>query len=126
VGDDVTYRSYTTAPTGLTGTAMVTGDIIEDPLQSWENAEEGEILTFATGPNAGSYRLKTLCGQYGGPIGVATGPATKVKVSPSILRVSRRMAVAATGQTYTVEVDRLGKQTPRVVDQEDVSTSFIR
>ena len=126
VGDDTTTRAYVTSPTGLTGSATVTGDIIEDPLQNWGLAIEGEILTFASGPNAGNYRLKTLVGTYGGPIGKATGPATKVKVASSILRVQRRMHKAQTGQAYKVDVDRLGKQTSRQVVGENVTSYFIR
>ncbi len=124
VGDDATPREYITSPTGLTGTATITGDILEDPLQDWGAAVEGEILTFSTGANAGSYRLKTLVGSEGGPVGNASGPATKVKIAPSILRLHHRMSNVATGQSYKVEVDRLGMQTTRRVEDEDVTIYF--
>lgn len=127
-GDDPVLRAYTTSPTGLTGTATVAGDVITDTSQNWASAIEGEILTFATGPNAGSYRLDTLLGSNGGPLGnpLAVGPATQVRVSPSILRVDRRMPAASiTGQSYTVTVDRLGERTVHPVTDEDVSEQFF-
>ena len=126
VGTDPTPRDYTTSPTGLTGTATVTGDVVEDALQDWSLAAEGEILTFASGPNAGRYRLKMVLGNDGGPVGFAPGPGTRVRVAPSILRLRRRMAQAATGQSYEVVVDRLGRQTPREVVGEDATLFFIR
>lgn len=126
VGTDPIAREYTTSPTGLTGTATVTGDVVEDDSQNWALAEEGEILTFADGPNAGSYRLKMVLGNDGGPVGFAPGPGTRVRVAPSILRVRRRMARAVTGQSYEVVVDRLGQQVPREVEDEDASVFFLR
>ena len=125
VGDDSVPRAYTTSPTLLTGTATVVGDELNDPYQNWANAVEGETLTFTAGPNSGSYRLKTVAGVNGGPVGFVTESSTKVKIAPSILRLSRRMAQAAEGQTYQVDVDRLGVQTPRQVEVEDASVSFI-
>jgi len=124
VGDDATLRGYTTSPTGLTGFASVSGDEITDTGQNWALAEEGEQLTFLTGPNAGTYRLKTLVGSYGGPLGKALGPATIVRAAPSMLRVRYYMASAATGQEYTVGVDRLGVQVPHAVTGEDASMYF--
>jgi len=126
VGDDAVPRTYTTSPTGLSGTATITGDVLEDPSQHWENAVEGEILTFTVGPNSGFYRLKTLVGTFGGPVGFADGPATKVKIAPSILRLQRRMSQSVDSQAYKVEVDRLGMQTPRRVESEDATVFFIR
>jgi len=123
-GDDSTTRAYTTSPTGLTGTATVSGDTIEDTSQDFGAAVEGEVLTFSDGPNAGSYRLETLLGSDGGPVGTAAGPATKVRVSLSMLRVGRRMPEAATGQTYTVDADRLGVRIPKDVAGEDASEQF--
>lgn len=123
-GDDATARAYTTSPTGLSGTAtVVDGDII-DPLQDFGVVEEGETLTFTEGPNAGTYRLLTLLGNDGGPVGVATGPATGVRPAPCLLRVSRKMTQAQTGQSYIVDADRLGFRTPRTVTGEDVSEQF--
>ena len=91
----------------------------------WTSAVEGEALTFTEGLNAGTYRLKTLLGTNGGLIGGATGPGTKVRVSHSLIRTERRMKIAATGQQYTVVVDRLGVQEPRSVDAEDASSYFV-
>ncbi len=127
-GDDVVARAYTTSPSGLAGTATVAGDVITDTGQDFSDAEEGEVLTFTAGVNAGSYRLDTLLGSNGGRLGdpLVTGPATQVRVSPSILRVSRRMPTAALGgQSYTVTVDRLGVRTPKTVSEEDVSEQFF-
>lgn len=125
--EDTTARAYTTAPTGLSGFATVSGTDITDPLQDWSLAEEGEILTFATGPNAGSYRLDTVLGNNGGPLGAyrrVIGPSTSVRVAPGILRVYPRMARAVTDQEYEVAVDRLGVQLTQYVFQEDVSDQF--
>ena len=127
VGDDTTARAYTTSPTGLTGSATVEGDVITDSTQNWALAEEGELLTFTAGPNAGTYRMDVLLGPLGGPLGdpVATGPADEVRVSPAILRVDRRMDTASvTGQAYTVTVDRLGVRGPKTRTSEDVSSQF--
>ena len=124
VGTDTTARAYTTSPTGLSGTATVTGDSIEDINQDFGAAVEGETLTFASGPNAGTYRLKMLLGNTGGPVGVATGPATRVRVATSLLRLDRRMRYVASGQAYTVAVDRLGVQVPHSVAGEDATTFF--
>ena len=125
VGDDSTARAYTTV-SGLSGTATVAGDIITDSAQDWGLAPEGDILTFSEGPNAGSYRLKTVLGSEGGPVGFVapTTPATQVRVAPSILRIRSRMAQAATGQSYTVTIDRLGVQVPREESAEDASDFF--
>jgi len=128
VQDDQVARQYTTFPTGLTGSATVSGDELEDTAQlSWHTIQEGEILTLLSGPNAGSYRLKTVLGQYGGPAGstLIAAPATGVKVAPSILRLRRRMGVSATGQSYEVQVDRLGVQEPRLASQEDATVQFL-
>lgn len=125
VGDDTTARAYTTSPTGLTGTATVSGIDIEDSAQDWSHAVEGEVLTFSNGPNAGNYRLKSLLGNNGGPVGKAVGPATKVRVAPCLLRLDRRMRYAETGQSYTVAVDRLGVQEPHAVAGEDATLFFL-
>lgn len=126
VGTDPVAREYTTSPTGLTGTATVTGDVIEDDSQNWALAQEGEILTFSDGPNAGRYRLKTVLGNEGGPVGFAPGPGTKVRPAMSLLRIRRRMSRAVTGQEYEVVVDRLGKQVPQEVNGEDATVFFLR
>jgi hypothetical protein len=48
----------------------------------------------------------------------------KAKVAMGLLRLDKRMTEAATGQSYTVVVDRLGVRTPQVVTGEDVSSYF--
>lgn len=124
VGTDSTARPYTTSG-GLAGTATVTGDVIEDPNQDWSQAVEGETLTFSEGPNAGTYRLKMVLGNNGGPVGEAVGPGTKVRVALSLLRLEQRMRQTTMGQQYNVAVDRLGVQEPRQVSGEDVSLFFV-
>jgi hypothetical protein len=124
VATDATARAYRTSPTGLTGSATVADGAIEDGSQDFGLAVEGEVLTFTTGPNLGSYRLKMLLGPNGGLVGVASGPATKVRVAPCLLRVDRRMRHATSGQAYTVTVDRLGVQVPQTVEQEDATAYF--
>jgi hypothetical protein len=89
----------------------------------WSVAVEGEVLTFSAGPNAGSYRLKSVLGNTGGPVG-ASGAGERVQVAQCLLRLDRRMGEAATGQSYTVVVDRLGVQEFRTVTAEDVTVYF--
>jgi hypothetical protein len=125
VDEDPTPREYTTSPSSGSGEATVSGDTIEDPNQNWAIFPENETITFATGPNAGSYRLDTLLGNNGGKLGLAPGPATRVRVSPSILRVYPRMAKVATGQEYEVTIDRLGVGTTQSILQEDASSFFF-
>lgn len=123
-GTDSTPRAYTTSPTGLTGYLTVSGTDFEDTSQDFSAASEGEILTITDGPNAGSYRLKTLLGNDGGPLGKAPGPATRVRPAANLLYLSRRMDYSSTGQGYTLVVERLGVQVPRTVTGEDVSAYF--
>lgn len=123
-GTDPVARAYTTSPTGLSGNATVVGDVLVDVTQDWGLAVEGEVLTFATGLNAGSYRLEAVLGSTGGPVGNAGVSGTEVRVSQSILRVTKRMPSAATGQSYVVGVDRLGVRTPKTVTAEDASEQF--
>jgi len=125
VGTDSTPRAYTTSPTGLSGTATISGSDIEDPSQDFGQAVEGETITFTAGPNAGTYRLKSLLGTNGGAVGFTTGPATRVRIAPSLLRIDRRMRYATTGQSYAVAVDRLGVQTPHAVTLEDATLYFV-
>lgn len=124
VGEDLTARPYTTSPSGLSGRATVENGAICDVSQDWAQVQEGEILTFSAGPNAGSYRLKTLLGSMGGLIPTAPGPASRVRPAPSILRLDRRMRHAGSGQAYEVSVDRLGAQKVHAVAQEDASEFF--
>lgn len=128
VGADPTPRAYTTSPTGLSGELIVKdrGEV-EDVLQDWSDAEEGEVLIIADGPNAGRYRLDVLLGSNGGPIfQVASGSGvTRVRVAPSMLRINTRMPQPQDSQTYNVTVDRLGIRVPHPVTGEDVSLQFI-
>jgi hypothetical protein len=123
-GTDDTPRSYTTSPTGLSGSLTVDGIDFEDLSQDFSAAVEGELLTITDGPNAGVYRLKTLLGTNGGPVGEASGPATRVRPGPSLLYLDRRMDYAATRQEYRVDVERLGVLTPYTVTGEDASRYF--
>ncbi len=122
--------AYTTSPTGLTGYLTVNSGYLTDSTQNFGLAVVGETITIASGPNAGTYRLSTLMGPTGGPVGVpigplaTTGPATSVTVHPSILRANRRFPQVGTGIPYRVTVDRLGRNEIQVVTNEDVSSQF--
>lgn len=124
-GTDTTPRSYTTSPTGITGVATVMdGDIFdEDPSADFSPCVDGETITFSNGPNAGTYRIAVLLGNHGGVIAASTGPCRGVRVAPCTLVLDRRLT-PATGQTYSVDVDRLGIRTPQVVTGEDASIQF--
>lgn len=124
-GTDTTERAYTTSPSSLSGTATVSGDVVTDTSQDWSLAVEGEIITFSEGPNAGSYRLQTVLGLNGGLVGQASGPGTSVRLSPTIVKLRKRVPEVATGQNYCLEVDRLGVKKPKQVTNEDVSAFFI-
>lgn len=125
VGDDPVARAYTTSPTGLTGFAKIIGGEIVDDLGNFGLVVENEILTFATGPNSGSYRLDVVL-DVGKIEPTPSGFSRRVRPSPSIFRLRTRMPKVQTGQAYTVTVDRLGVQTTRTVTKEDVSIFFIR
>lgn len=125
LGTDTTPRAYTTSPTGLSGTATISGDTLEDATQNFGLAVEGELITFLAGPNSGAYRLKMLLGNTGGVVGLSSGPATRVRIATSLLRIDRRMRYATSGQAYTVAVDRLGIQVPHSVAGEDATAHFI-
>jgi len=122
---DPTPRAYTTTPTGLSGVATVTGgDVVDvDPSADLSGCADGEVITFSAGPNTGSYRISVLLGNNGGPVGSAVGPCMGLRVAPCTLVLDRRL-MPATGQTYTVDVDRLGVRTPQVVVGEDASVQF--
>lgn len=123
---DDRVRAYTTSPTGLSGSGTITGGILNDPTQDFSSAVEGEVVTFTTGPNAGSYRIEKLLGAGGGIPGLADGPASRVRLDYCLLRIEGRMPVVLSGQSYTVDVDRLGVKVPRRITGEDVSSQFIR
>ena len=124
-GDDPVPRAYTTSPTGLSGFVTVALGAFTDGANDFSLCVEGESLTVATGPNAGTYLLETLVGLNGGPVGGAgLGPSTSVRPAPSFLRVTPRIATAGTSIAYSVAVDRLGVRTPQTVTDEDVSSQF--
>lgn len=122
--EDPVSRFYQTSPTGLTGNLVVEGGVFTDSSVDFSAAVAGEILTLQEGPNAGDYRLKTLTGNDGGPIGTAVGPGNSVIPAPCLLRLDRRMPEEAIGQAYSVTVDRLGVKQPKQVFGEDVSLYF--
>lgn len=145
---DASVVTYTTSPTGLSGYLQITGSntlqamvfnvgqnkYIPNTAYDWTVISENEVLTITSGANAGSYRFEAFLGNNGGLVRVLTGkngtqpaaigPAYQVSMTPSLLRVDRRMRYAATGQQYEVVVDRLGVLTPNAVTNEDVSVYF--
>lgn len=123
VTSDPVPRAYTTSPTGLSGTATVVGGDVTDPSQDFSACVDGEVITFASGPNVGSYRVSVLLGNGGGPVGDAVGPCRSLRVAPCTLVLDRSLQ-SATGQAYSVDVDRLGVRTPQVVVAEDASVQF--
>lgn len=123
VGTDAVARPYTTTPTGLAGTAVVVGGDVVDAGQDFAACVDGEVFTFASGPNAGSYRMAVLLGNDGGPVGTAVGPCVGFRVAPCTLLLDRAL-FPYTGQAYSVDVDRLGVRTPQVVVAEDASVQF--
>jgi hypothetical protein len=102
-----------------------TNDTVLDATQDWGAMPVDTTITLTAGPNTGTYRLDTVLGDTGGPIGTVGISGTEVRLSPSTLQLARRMDAMATGQTYTVSVDRLGVQTPRPVSGEDVTLQFL-
>lgn len=122
-GASGTGYAYTTS-SGGSGTLIATSaNVVEDSLQDWGAMPLDTLLTITTGPNAGTYRLGTVLGSNGGPLG-GTASGTRVRLEPTILKVERRMPSVLSGQSYAVDVDRLGRQTPRTVVAEDVSNQF--
>ncbi len=127
-GADSVSRSFSvdTSP-AIVGTlvALNEKDLFLTPTPNWSLIPVDSKITISTGPNAGVYRLDTVLGNTGGPIGTPGISGARVRVSPSTLILDKRMLVAATGQTYEVGVDRLGVQTPQAVAGEDVSIQFF-
>ncbi len=124
-GADPTPRAYTLSTGGGGTLTALDGETIEDATQDWGSFAVDTKVTITSGPNAGTYRLDTVLGPTGGPIGTVGVSGNQVRVSRSTLELARRMPSAATGQAYTVTVDRLGIQTPRPVSGEDVSLQFV-
>lgn len=136
---DPTPHWYSTTPTGLTGKLVAVTDVVVfDGSQDWGQCVDGEVLTINGGPNAGNYRLETVLGATGGPIGeprivYVAGVPTEIapsgrhaRISKSTLKVDRRFPTVSgeAGQAYTVLVDRLGVQVPRPITSEDASEQF--
>ena len=124
-GADTTPRAYTLSTGGSGTLAALNGDTVDDSTQDWGAFPVDTQITIATGPNAGTYRLDTVLGPMGGPIGTVGISGSQVRLSRSTLEVASRMSSSLTGQTYTVTVDRLGVQIPRPVSGEDVSLQFV-
>jgi hypothetical protein len=123
-GADATGRAYTTSSGGSGTLSALSSDVVEDLAQDWGTMPLDTTLAITAGPNAGTYRLETVLGPTGGPIGQAGISGTQVRLAPTILKVERRMVDVATGQAYEVGVDRLGVRVPQVVTDEDASIQF--
>lgn len=127
-GPDPVSRSFSINSSPVTVGALVAlseRDLLLSPTPNWSLIPVDSKITISSGPNAGVYRLDTVLGNTGGPLGTPGISGARVRVSPSILTVDSRMPVVTTGQTYEVGVDRLGMQTPQVVTNEDVSIQFL-
>jgi hypothetical protein len=122
--DDPVARPYITAPSGLSGQAVVVGGDVVDPATDLSAVSGNEVIMFESGPNQGSYRVAAVLGSGGGPPGLAPGPASRIRVAKSRLRLMPRMAHLAEGQEYELEMDRLGMSEPTTA-QEDVSNQFL-
>jgi hypothetical protein len=126
LANDATAQTYTTSPTGLSGTAIVQDNVIVDTNQDFASIVENEILTFSTGQNTGSYRIHKLIGEGGGVVGeVSSGSFTQVRPSLGVLRLTTRCPQSLNNQPYRVSLDRLGVKTPNEVTNEDISQYFV-
>lgn len=126
-GVDPIPRSFSIDSTPVTsGVLEVTDErtLVLSPSPNWGIIPLDAKITISSGPNAGVYRLDTVLGNRGGPVGSSGLLGPRVRVSPSILVVDKRMSSMVGGQTYEVGVDRLGTQTPQVVASEDASIQF--
>ena len=123
-GADATGRAYTTSSAASGTLTAISDTVVEDPAQDWGTMPLDTTLTISAGPNAGTYRLETVLGPTGGPVGSPGVSGTRVRLAPTILKVDRRMVQPETGQTYEVDVDRLGVRTPRTVVSEDATIQF--
>jgi hypothetical protein len=117
--------TYTTSPGGGSGTlTAISAQDVEDSSQDWGTFGDGEQLTITSGVNAGTYRLKSVLGLNGGPMGQSGISGTQARLAPTVLRLNRRMPAALTGQSYELTVDRLGVRVPKTVTAEDVTEQF--
>lgn len=123
-GANPTPVSYTVSSGGSGTLTALSGDVVEDTSRNWGALDIDTTITISSGPNAGTYRLEVVLGLSGGPIGKPGVSGTQVRLSPSILKIDRRMPLSVSGQSYRVDVDRLGVQIPHVVASEDVSVQF--
>lgn len=123
-GVDATARAYTTSSGGSGTLTAISADTVEDTSQDWGTMPLDTTLTITAGPNTGTYRLDTVLGPAGGSVGQSGISGTQVRLSPTILKVERRMIQPETGQTYEVDVDRLGVRVPKPVAGEDVTMQF--
>ena len=123
-GATATPATYTVSAGGGGTLTAIADDVVEDASQDWGAFPIDTTITILDGVNAGTYRLDTVLGSTGGPIGNSGVSGTQVRLSPSILKVERRMPQTATGQSYEVGVDRLGVRVPQTVTAEDASIQF--
>ena len=123
-GVDATPRAYTTSSAASGTLTAIAADVVEDTSQDWGTMPLDTTITITEGPNTGTYRLDTVLGPTGGPVGQAGVSGTQVRLSPTILKVDRRMVQPETGQSYEVDVDRLGVRVPQTVTGEDASMQF--
>ena len=125
-GAETVTRSYTTSPSGLTGTVQVGQDgVLTDLNQDFSGIVEGELLEISSGPNRGVYQIETLLGPFGGlPEKVPGGVVTSIRLGPGILKLKSPVVIPNTGQSYKLSVERLGVQRPRPILGENVSAQF--
>jgi hypothetical protein len=132
---DSTEVSFEAHPSGLSGKLVVDNEScahsVLDP--SWPFLPkpdfsvfvEGEVISILEGSNTGSYRIKEFIGENGCPItGTPSGPVYDIRVSKCLLKLKTRMPSQLSGQSYRLEVDRLGIKETKVVVGEDVSSQF--
>ena len=123
-GADATPRAYTLSGGGSGSVVALDDETLYDPSRDWGALPPKTTISISAGPNAGTYFLERVLGPSGGLLGTPGVSGDEVRVAPSTLKVSRRMPVTASSQSYTVAVDRLGVQVPRTVSAEDVTIQF--
>ena len=127
-GADPTAAAYTLSTTPAVSGTLIAEDsetVTLSPVPDWTLVPVDTTITIGTGINAGTYRLDTVLGPTGGPVGTVGTSGAQVRLSPSILQVERRMPSTLSAQAYEVSVDRLGMQLPHIVAGEDVSSQFL-
>lgn len=103
--------SYTTIPSGLRGQGtVVRRRWFYDPAQDFSRAVPGERIQVANG----EWRLDSLGGARGGPIGHGLGRCTSVSVARSAVEVDVPLPPGAMVR-YLVEADRRGRSKVRPV-----------